>query len=101
MYEMNTKQFRFHRELNCRYLGHFDQISWYQPVVCEGHQYSLLLLDKDRFLLVDGQEEQIVVEANIKREKHLFNDEKAESMLASMLRMNSQIRPKNTAEEEL
>lgn len=55
MYEMSTKQFRFDREVSCRHLGHFEEIGWYRPVLCEGHPYSLLLLDKRKFVLVDAE----------------------------------------------
>jgi hypothetical protein len=41
-------------------------------VVCEGRQYSLLLLDKERFILADSHEEKIVVQLKIKREKQVF-----------------------------
>jgi hypothetical protein len=53
MYEMNTKQFKFNREVNTRYLGHFDEITYYGLVMCEGRPYSFMLLDKERFVLVD------------------------------------------------
>jgi hypothetical protein len=65
MYEMNTKQFKFHREVNTRYLGHFDEISYYRSVMCEGRQYAFMLLDKERFVLVDKVDELIVAQLKI------------------------------------
>jgi hypothetical protein len=54
MHETNTRQFKFYRQVHVKFLGHFDEISMYQPILISGKQHTLMLLDKERFVMYDN-----------------------------------------------
>lgn len=67
MYETNTREFKFYRQIAVKFLGHFDEITNYQPILIGDKPHTLVLLDKERFVLFNSATEQIVIQLKIKR----------------------------------
>lgn len=43
---MNIRQFKFYRQMNVKFLGHFDEISYYKQTMVNSKPHTLMLLDK-------------------------------------------------------
>lgn len=64
---MNIRQFKFYRQMNVKFLGHFDEISYYKQTMVNSKPHTLMLLDKEKFVLYENATEHIVAHLKIKR----------------------------------
>lgn len=70
--------------------------------MCEGRQYNLLLLDKERFALVDVLEDHVVAETHIERVEHPLPEKRfpRNNLKSIKMRMNSVVQPKRRGDNE-